>query len=347
MDSFAEIWQVVQEELKNSVTEVAYKVWLSPLEFQGFKDGKIYLSITEFKRKIIIDKFSYLIDSTLEAVFGFPVEVEYVVPDEQVKNENSKAESSSVNDYNYTFKNFIIGPSNKFAHAAAHNVACSPGMVYNPLFIYGHSGLGNTHLLLAIQNEIKERRPDAKIIYTSGEHFTNELVYYIGNHNTHAFHDKYRSCDVLLVDDIQFMGGKDQMQVQFVNTFNHLRDSQKQIVITSDRPPRDIASLDDRIKNRFESGVLAQIDMPEFETRARIIERKAETLEFDLHEELRYYLANQLHSDIRQLEGVVKKLQAYITIQNKIQTNSAKQNTNRQTQCVCRNQCISYIKKSI
>ena len=140
MDSFAEIWQVVQEELKNSVTEVAYKVWLSPLEFQGFKDGKIYLSITEFKRKIIIDKFSHLINSTIEAVFGFPVEVEYVVPNEQVKNENSSNETSSaVNEYIYTFKNFIIGPSNKFAHAAAHNVACSPGIVYNPLFIYGHS----------------------------------------------------------------------------------------------------------------------------------------------------------------------------------------------------------------
>ena len=153
-------------------------------------------------------------------------------------------------------------------------------------------------------------------ILVTAETFFNDFYASLpqNNNNPEQFRNKYRNADVLLVDDIQFMGGKDQMQVQFVNTFNHLRDSQKQIVITSDRPPRDIASLDDRIKNRFESGVLAQIDMPEFETRARIIERKAEALEFDLREDLRYYLANQLHSDIRQLEGVVKKLHAYAVL---------------------------------
>lgn len=311
MDSFAEIWQVVQEELKNSVTEVAYKVWLSPLEFQGFKDGKIYLSITEFKRKIIIDKFSYLIDSTLEAVFGFPVEVEYVVPDEQVKNENSKSESSSVNDYNYTFKNFIIGPSNKFAHAAALNVAYSPGMVYNPLFIYGHSGLGKTHLLLAIQNEIKERRPDAKIIYTSGEHFTNELVYYIGNHNTHAFHDKYRSCDVLLVDDIQFIAKGETVQEEFFHTFNALNGSGSQIVLTSDRPPKEMMTLEERLRTRFEMGLIADIQPPTLETRMAIVNKKSDDLGIELPDDVVKFIAENIKKNIRQLEGTVKKIKAY------------------------------------
>lgn len=311
MDSFAEIWQVVQEELKNSVTEVAYKVWLSPLEFQGFKDGKIYLSITEFKRKIIIDKFSYLIDSTLEAVFGFPVEVEYVVPDEQVKNENSKSESSSVNDYNYTFKNFIIGPSNKFAHAAALNVAYSPGMVYNPLFIYGHSGLGKTHLLLAIQNEIKERRPDAKIIYTSGEHFTNELVYYIGNHNTHAFHDKYRSCDVLLVDDIQFIAKGETVQEEFFHTFNALNSSGSQIVLTSDRPPKEMMTLEERLRTRFEMGLIADIQPPTLETRMAIVNKKSDDLGIELPDDVVKFIAENIKKNIRQLEGTVKKIKAY------------------------------------
>ena len=312
MDSFAEIWQVVQEELKNSVTEVAYKVWLSPLEFKGFKDGKIYLSITEFKRKIIIDKFSYLIDSTLESVFGFPVEVEYVVPTDQVKNENSSSETSSaVNEYIYTFKNFIIGPSNKFAHAAAHNVACSPGMVYNPLFIYGHSGLGKTHLLLAIQNEIKERRPDAKIIYTSGEHFTNELVYYIGNHNTHAFHDKYRSCDVLLVDDIHFIAKGETVQEEFFHTFNALNASGSQIVLTSDRPPKEMMTLEERLRTRFEMGLIADIQPPTLETRMAIVKKKSDDLGIYLPDDVVKFIAENIKKNIRQLEGTVKKIKAY------------------------------------
>lgn len=312
MDSFAEIWQVVQEELKGSVTEVAYKVWLSPLEFQGFKDGKIYLSITEFKRKIIIDKFSHLINDALESVFGFPVEVEYVVPTDQVKNENTKSEASSaVNDYNYTFQNFIIGPSNKFAHAAALNVANSPGMVYNPLFIYGHSGLGKTHLLLAIQNEIKTRRPGANIIYTSGEHFTNELVYYIGNHNTHAFHDKYRSCDVLLVDDIQFIAKGETVQEEFFHTFNALNSNGSQIVLTSDRPPKEMMTLEERLRTRFEMGLIADIQPPTIETRMAIVKRKSDDLGIELPDDVIKFIAENIKKNIRQLEGTVKKIKAY------------------------------------
>ncbi len=316
-DSFAEIWKIVQKEMKACVTEVAYKVWLSPLEFKGFKDGVIYLSISEFKKKIIVDKFSDLISSSIESVFGFPVEVQFVVPGDQNKNENEKAESSSAssNDYNYTFKNFIIGPSNKFAHAAALNVANSPGMVYNPLFIYGHSGLGKTHLLLAIQNEIKERNPDANIIYTSGEHFTSELVYYIGNHNTHAFHNKYRSCDVLLVDDIQFISKGETTQEEFFHTFNELNSNGSQIVLTSDRPPKEMMTLEERLRTRFEMGLIADIQPPTLETRMAIVKRKSDDLGFELPDDVIKFIAENIKKNIRQLEGTVKKIKAYFDVE--------------------------------
>ena len=177
MDSFEEIWELVREELKSTVTEVAYNVWLSPLKFEGFKNDTVYLSISEFKKKIIADKFSHIILKAFESILGFSVNIEYVVSGENTRSEKPKDSNVSIDtEYDYTFDNFITGPSNKFSHAAALNVAKNPGKAYNPLFIYGHSGLGKTHLLTAIMNEIKSKDPNADIIYTSGELFTNELV---------------------------------------------------------------------------------------------------------------------------------------------------------------------------
>ena len=184
-------------------------------------------------------------------------------------------------------------------------------MVYNPLFIYGHSGLGKTHLLLAIQNEIKERRPDAKIIYTSGEHFTNELVYYIGNHNTHAFHDKYRSCDVLLVDDIHFIAKGETVQEEFFHTFNALNASGSQIVLTSDRPPKEMMTLEERLRTRFEMGLIADIQPPTLETRMAIVKKKSDDLGIDLPDDVVKFIAENIKKNIRQLEGTVKKIKAY------------------------------------
>mgnify|MGYP004661893553 CR=1 FL=1 len=312
MDSFEEIWKIIKETMKKSVSEVAYNVWLEPLELVDFSGDMLTLSISDFKRKIISSKFTELIEKSCEEVLGFSVVVKIESPkdeeQQEVKTETSKRSDS---DYNYTFDNFIIGPSNRFAHAAALNVAHSPGKAYNPLFIYGHSGLGKTHLLCAIMNQVKENRPNANIIYTSGEQFTNELVYYIGNHNTRDFHEKYRNADLLLVDDIQFISKKEATQEEFFHTFNALNDAGKQIVLSSDRPPKEMMTLEERLRTRFESGLIADIQPPNLETRMAIIKKKSVELGIDLPDEVINYLAENIKKNIRQLEGAVKKIKAY------------------------------------
>lgn len=313
MNSFDEIWELVKEQLKLSVTEVAYNVWLSPLSFVKFQNDTVYLSITEFKKRIIVDKFSEIINSAFEAVLGFPITIEYIVPNEHAKNPDidSNSDKSDINEYDYTFSNFITGPSNRFAHAAAINVASNPGKAYNPLFIYGHSGLGKTHLLLAIMNEIKAKNPNANIIYTSGEHFTNELIYYIGNHNTYDFHEKYRNCDVLLVDDIHFIARGETIQEEFFHTFNALNNAGSQIVLTSDRPPKEMMTLEERLRTRFEMGLIADIQPPTLETRMAIVKNKAEALGLDLNDEVIQFIGENIKRNIRQLEGAVKKIKAF------------------------------------
>lgn len=311
MDSFDEIWTLVKEEIKCSVAEVAYNVWLAPLEFVSFKNDTVYLSISDFKKKIIVDKFSLVVNTAFENVLGFPVNVEYVVPGDLLKKDTDTVEKRTDPDYDYTFENFITGPSNKFAHAAAINVAANPGKAYNPLFIYGHSGLGKTHLLMAIMNEIKQNNPDANIIYTSGELFTNEFIYYIGNHNTYAFHEKYRNCDVLLVDDIQFIAKAETTQEEFFHTFNALTSNDKQIVLTSDRPPREMMTLEERLRTRFEMGLIADIQPPTLETRMAIVKKKSVDLNLDLSDDVVKFIADNIKKNIRQLEGAVKKIKAY------------------------------------
>ncbi len=311
MDSFAEIWQLVQEELKKQVTEVAYNVWLSPLEFVKFENDTVYLSISEFKKNIIADKFMNSLTAAFESILGFKVQIVFLVPGEVKSKEKSQSDDAQSFEHDYTFDNFITGPSNRFAHAAALNVANNPGITYNPLFIYGHSGLGKTHLLLAIMNEIKQQRPDAKIIYTSGELFTNELIYYIGNHNTYAFHEKYRNCDVLLVDDIQFIAKTETTQEEFFHTFNALKNNGSQIVLTSDRPPREMMTLEERLRTRFEMGLIADVQPPTLETRMAIVKKKSDDLNIILSDEVVKFIAENIKKNIRQLEGIVKKICAY------------------------------------
>ncbi len=313
MDSFKEIWELVQQELQMNVTEVAYNVWLRPLEFVSFKNDTIYLSINEFKKGIVINKFLGIIENSLESIFGFHVNVEFVVPEDKAK-ENSGISSSvkdSNDEYDYTFNNFITGPSNKFAYAAAMNVAKNPGRAYNPLFIYGHSGLGKTHLLMAIMNEIKANNPDADIIYTSAEHFTNDLIYHIGNHNTHIFHEKYRGCDVLLVDDVQFISRGDQVQEEFFHTFNALTSNGSQIVLTSDRPPKEMMTLEERLRTRFEMGLIADIQPPTLETRMAIVNKKALDHDLELPDDVVKFVADNIKKNIRQIEGIIKRMKAY------------------------------------
>ncbi len=326
MESFKEVFNLVQEfcRTQGGISDVAYRAWIAVIEPVKFEDSTAYLHVrTFFTKTIIEEKYLPLLHQAFEAVLGFRVNIQLQCDDPQKSEPSSSSnilqgftkeqiESSTLGgEYDYTFDTFIVGSSNKFAHAASLAVAANPAKAYNPLFIYGGSGLGKTHLLYAICNEIKKNRPNTCIVYVKGEEFTNELIDAIGKKTTKEFHDKYRQADVLLMDDVQFIGGKESTQEEFFHTFNTLYESGKQIVLTSDRPPKEIKTLEDRLRTRFEWGLLADIQPPDFETRVAIIRRKAELLDIQIPDDVSEYIANRLKTNIRQLEGAVKKLKAY------------------------------------
>lgn len=313
MDSFAELWEMVKEECKNQVSESIYNVWFKDMELVSFDDNRVVIALSDFKRKIVESRFMDKLESSFKNVIGFDIQIVLVDVDKSAPVKVEETEDTLTDED--TFDSFIVGASNKFAYAAANAVANDPGGKYNPLFIHGNSGLGKTHLLNAIAHQVKLTHPEANIVYTRGESFTNELVKYIGQKSTEAFHDKYRSADILLVDDIQFIAGKDSTQEEFFHTFNALYQAGNQIVLTSDRPPKEIALLEDRLRNRFEWGLMADIQSPDLETRMAIIKRKAEVLNFDLPDDIVQYIAEKLKNNIRQLEGAVKKMQAFVTMQ--------------------------------
>lgn len=319
MDSFDEIWEMILEYMKSQVTEVAFNVWLKPLEFIRFENDTITLSIANFKKKVVEDKFTPLILKACEMTMGFPVNLTVISSNSPIGEDSSVSNQTSnlsLNKVEYTFENFIIGSSNRFAHAAAMNVALNPGKAYNPLFIYGHSGLGKTHLLSAIKHEIEKNDPSANIIYTSGEYFTNELVNCLRNQSNYAFHEKYRNCDVLLIDDIQFIAAKEATQEEFFHTFNALTNAGKQVALTSDRPPKEMLTLEERLRTRFESGLIADIQPPSLETRMAIINKKAEELEVFLTDDVISFLADNIKKNVRQLEGAVIKIKAYQEVES-------------------------------
>ena len=330
MESFNDVFSKVCDYCKEKISSIGYNLWIQvikPISFDG--DTAILYVKSDFQKKIITEKYMDLLLKAFEHVVGFPVKIDVtcdddidnlkVNPDILKKTLNTASLDKLENEvninipgeYEYTFSTFIVGPSNKFAHAASLAVSANPSGTYNPLFIYGGSGLGKTHLLYAICNEISKNFKDKKIIYVKGEEFTNELIDAIGKETTKQFHDKYRCADILLVDDIQFIGGKESTQEEFFHTFNELYQAGKQIVLTSDRPPKEIKTLEDRLRTRFEWGLLADIQPPDFETRIAIIRRKAELLDIDISDDVSEYIANRLKNNIRQLEGVVKKLKAY------------------------------------
>ena len=313
MDSFAELWEMVKEECKNQVSESIYNVWFKDMELVSFDDNKVVIALSDFKRKIVESRFMDKLESSFKNVIGFDIQIILVDVEKAVPVKTEETEDALTDED--TFDSFIVGASNKFAYAAANAVANDQGGKYNPLFIHGNSGLGKTHLLNAIAHQVKLTHPEANIVYTRGESFTNELVKYIGQKSTEAFHDKYRNADILLVDDVQFIAGKDSTQEEFFHTFNALYQAGNQIVLTSDRPPKEIALLEDRLRNRFEWGLMADIQSPDLETRMAIIKRKAEVLNFDLPDDIVQYIAEKLKNNIRQLEGAVKKMQAFVTMQ--------------------------------
>lgn len=324
MESFREVFNLVSEYCKKEISQVAHSLWIKDIEPVRLEGSTAYLSVrSEFKQNILREKYMDLLSRAFEEVMGFPVNI-VVTSIEPTKAQAEEAvvklshcspeeleKTTAGGDYEYTFNTFIVGPSNKFAHAASLAVATNPAGAYNPLFIYGGSGLGKTHLLYAICNEILKNSPKTNIIYVKGEDFTNELIDSIRSETTKDFHNKYRQADVLLVDDIQFIGGKESTQEEFFHTFNSLYESGRQIVLTSDRPPKEIKTLEDRLRTRFEWGLLADVQPPDFETRIAIIRRKAELLDIVVPDDVAEYIANKLKTNIRQLEGAVKKLKAY------------------------------------
>ena len=321
MESFADLFALVLENCKGKMSEVAFSLWLKdivPLRLDG---STAFLKVnSEFKMNIVKEKYTSILKNSFDEVLGFMVNVE-ITCDQPAPAPVEPAPSVDPDgfaiggEYDFTFDTFIVGSSNKFAHAASLAVAANPANAYNPLFIYGASGLGKTHLLYAIRSEIRKNRPDYTIIYVKGDEFANEMIESIQDHTTPQFREKYRQADVLLVDDIQFIGGKESTQEEFFHTFNTLYESNKQIVLASDRPPKEIKTLEDRLRTRFEWGLLADIQTPDFETRIAIIRRKAQLMDISVPDDVSEYIANRLKTNIRQLEGAVKKLKAYKLLQ--------------------------------
>ncbi len=319
MESFKEVWEQVLGYCKNVMSETSYKTWISKIENPEFIDGKVVIiSQSEFRNTILQDNFSNILKEAFEAVLGIPLDIEFKVnlPEEKEEEKETPVQVKPINNVSdsqspFNFENFIVGTSNRLAHAASWRVATSElGSVYNPLFIYGNSGLGKTHLVMAIQNELKNRFNNINIVYTTSENFLNEFISCITTSDNIRFREKYRSADALFIDDIQFFKKKVTTQEEFFHTFNDLINSKKLIVITSDRPPKEIEDFDDRIKTRFESGLIVDIQPPEIETRMAIILQKAQESNISLTTQMVNYIAEKIKENVRQIEGTINKIAA-------------------------------------
>ncbi|MBE5921310.1 MAG: chromosomal replication initiator protein DnaA [Lachnospiraceae bacterium] len=325
-------WNTILDTLKQefNLTSVSYKTWILPLKPYALKDHLLTISVPSEVRALnyINTKYKYDLTFVISEVMEEEFEIEFVLESNLPKLSDATVEKSHVHaekslelriqeanlNSKYTFDTFVVGGNNNFAHAAALAVAESPAEVYNPLFIYGGVGLGKTHLMHSIARFILENNPDAKVLYITSEAFTNELIDVIRNQNQDAiaaFRNKYRNIDVLLIDDIQFIIGKDRSQEEFFHTFNTLSLAKKQIIISSDKPPKEMDTLEARLKTRFESGLTVDIQSPDYETRMAILRKKAESEKYDISDEILQYIANNITSNIRELEGALTKIVAY------------------------------------
>ena len=327
MKAFENLWSAAVDRLSEHISKQAMDLWIRPIIPVSYLDYCAVLLVeSSFQRDIIMSKYKDLISSTLSDMVGFEMSINVITPEErQAMTGGAKIpdtpkvpiESLVEPIYpEYTFNTFVVGESNKHAYAACCAVAKNPAKAYNPLFIYGNTGLGKTHLLKAIRNEIAVNFPSYKTIYITGEEFTNELIENIRNKTMPEFKNKYRSIDVLFVDDIQFIANKDSTQEEFFHTFNALYEANKQIVLASDRPPRDIALLENRLRSRFEMGIITDIYLPEYELKVAIIKQKATTYGLNLPEDVIEYIAIKIKNNIRQIEGVLKKIMAFQLISN-------------------------------
>ncbi len=325
------IWNTIKAEMESSSTmsQTAYETWFSDFRLVMLDNKKIVFSTaTETKRKVIREKFSGFITQCVEKALGYCpsyIEIIYDPVTEKVPSVYSPVlkidEEGKCHGLNaeFTFENFVVGSSNRFAHACAVAVSEDPGGAhgYNPLFIYGPSGLGKTHLMYAVANKVHEEHPEKSIVCVKCEEFMTELIGHIKSHTTENFREKYRKVDMLLIDDIQFLSGKESTQIEFFHTFDALREARKQILLTSDRPPREMYTIAERIRTRFNQGMLVDIQPPEYELRLAIISKKAEKSKVKLPPEVLTFLAERLNSNIREIEGAIKKIGAVAFLSGK------------------------------
>lgn len=319
-----ELLSKLKELLKNEVSTISFDTWIAPLGIDSINDDNIVFTATsDFQKDFIENKFNSLIFNTLRYITNrewtfsvIDISQENSSDTSIITNKNSNVSDTELENNHqtlnpkYTFETFVVGNNNRFAHAAALAVGNEPGKSYNPLFLYGGVGLGKTHLMQAIGNRILENNPKSNVLYVTSEKFTNQLINAIKDSKTEMFRNKYRNIDVLLIDDIQFIAGKDRIQEEFFHTFNTLREDGKQIIISSDKPPRDIEFLEDRLKSRFEWGLLADISCPDYETRLAILRKKAQDENIIIDDSILSDIATKIDSNIRELEGVFNKIVA-------------------------------------
>ncbi len=311
----AALWETVLPLLKEELTPTAVNTWFNDVTPVALEGNRFVITTpADFKADLIRNRYLPTLKKALFELFAADMDVVVLGPEELKKynaNNSSPNQNVLMGSEEYTFDRFVVGSSNRFAYNAAEAVAHAPGKSYNPLFLYGDSGLGKTHLLYAIYHTIRDQHPDYQIIYVKGDEFTNELTTAIGNKSTDAFRQKYRDKDLLLVDDIQFIAGKDSTQEEFFNTFNNLYEAGKQIVLTSDRPPSDMPKLEERLRTRFECGLMADIQPPDYETRCAIIRNKAVLLGLTMPNDIIEYIAQNITANVRALEGTINRLMAY------------------------------------
>lgn len=334
----AEIWVRCKDKLKESFNEKVFNVWIKPIMPLEVTDTYYKVAVkNDFFKTMLEENYAQVIEGVMAGIMSKNIKLIIETMDngssgseaaeempavpakreqQQLFNENTSVQQPDESNLNpkYVFETFVIGNSNRFAHAAAQAVANDPAHAYNPLFLYGGVGLGKTHLMHAIGNRIKQNNPSMKVLYTSSEKFTNEIINSIQNKTTEAFRQKYRNIDCLIIDDIQFLKGKEQTQVEFFHTFNALKDADKQIIISSDRPPREIETLEDRLRSRFDQGLTADIQTPDLETRMAILRTKAASDNIVLPTEVITLLATNIATNIREIEGAYNKIVAYTSL---------------------------------
>lgn len=322
-----DIWGQSLNLIRRELTEVSFNTWLKTIEPISIDNSNIILGApNEFTKGILEARYLTLIKNAIKQVSNFNYEIIFTIPGEELTKKSGQTQPINVADTvlstttlnpKYTFNSFVIGNSNRFAHAASLAVAEAPAKAYNPLFIYGGVGLGKTHLMHAIGHYILIQNPSAKVVYVSSEKFTNELINSIRDDKNVQFRNKYRNVDVLLIDDIQFIAGKERTQEEFFHTFNALHEANKQIILSSDRPPKEIPTLEDRLRSRFEWGLIADIQPADFETRIAILRKKANVENLHVEDEVINYIANKIQSNIRELEGALIRVVAYSSLTNR------------------------------